>query len=157
MAESGKDVRLFVYDPALTSDPAQRARCIGSLYDIVKSLSPQALRRLKVHAYSLTPTVRAVILRDAKDVPLYASLGWYSYLGHGVGGSRYPGIVFGAQGREEELLMKFADNEVREKESTCRQLTPEEIVQMFEPSRLPLDKSVPIRPPANGGSSDKTG
>jgi hypothetical protein len=146
MAEMGKDVRLFVHDPELTSDPAQRARCVGSLYDIVTSLNPSALKRLRVYAYNLTPSVRALILRDAIDHPLFASLGWYSYLDNGVGGSRYPAIVFGAETPEEQLLMKFADNEVKEKAGAGRLLSQEEIVRLFDLSKRSLDRSVPIRP-----------
>jgi hypothetical protein len=132
MANRGKEVRLLVYDPNLTRDTTQRERCIHSLHDIVDDLSEKALKRIEVRAYNLTPSVRALILRDAGDTPLYALLGWYSHRASGIGGSRYPALVFGGQGRDEQLLMSFADSEVRKMLGVGRVLSRDEIIQLFE-------------------------
>jgi len=141
MADRGKDVRLLVHDPDLAADSAQRAKCIQSMYDVITSLSPQALSRLTVYAYKFTPSVRALVLRDARETPLYASVGWYSHLETGVGGSRYPAILFGAQGESERALMKFVDDEVKAKRATGRVLSAEDIIHLFKSSK-----------PSNGGT-----
>ena len=136
MSERGKDVRLLVHDPELASNPGQRAKCIQSLYDVVSSLNPIFLARLKVHAYDRTPSVRAIVLRNAKAVPLYASVGWYSHLGSGIGGSRYPAVIFDNRGQAEKVLMNFVDNEVKEKGGSGRTLSAEEIIQLYNSSKV---------------------
>lgn len=153
MAERGKDVRLLIYDPELTSDSSQRTKCIQSLHDVITSLNPTTLQRLKVHAYNLIPSVRALVLRDANETPLFASLGWYSHLGNGVGGSRYPAVIFGNKGQAEKLLLKFVDDEVNKKRSTGRTLTPEEIIQLFNSSTA--SKKKVNRKSAAKGKADK--
>lgn len=136
MAECGKDVRLLIHDPQLAHNSAQRTKCIQSLYDVVTSLSPTTLPRLNVHAYNRTPSVRAIVLRNAKETPLYASVGWYSHLDSGIGGSRYPAVIIDNRGQPEKLLMKFVDNEVNEKRSAGRPLSFDEIIQLFNSSKV---------------------
>jgi len=135
MANHGKDVRLLVHDPELAYNPAQRAKCIQSLHDIVSSLNSTSLSRLQVHAYNRTPSVRAIVLRNVGGDPLYALMGWYSHRDSGIGGSRYPAIIFDNRGQAEKRLMSFVDNEVKEKGSSGRTLSAEEIIQLFNSSK----------------------
>lgn len=136
MANHGKDVRLLVHDPELADNLAQRTKCIQSLHDIVSSLKPASLSRLSIHAYDRTPSVRAIVLRNANEDPLYALLGWYSHRGSGIGGSRYPAIIFDNRGEAEKRLMSFVDNEVKEKGSSGRTLSAQEITDLFNSSKV---------------------
>lgn len=130
LLRAGKDVRLFVRDPNAVTDPIDRLKCVNSLSDVISTLSVIELARLHIYGYSLSPTVRGILLRGSDQRALTGSLGWYTHAPHGVGGSRYPALMLTSDVGDEHALFQFAEDELSIKLRSSRILHPEEIAAL---------------------------
>ena len=141
LVDRGKSVRLLVHHPDFAFDSAEKMRCLASLHDIVTSIDSKHKLSLSIIAYPVNPSIRAIVLRDNKGDAVLASVGWYSYLGKAVGGSRHPALLFSPDAGDLRPLIAFINREIDSKAQSGEALPHDEIVQRFNESRAASKRS----------------